>query len=79
MVRGHGQDGGGQKMSGSTRACVRNLNLRVQKVVSQRSAGACTRCTRANAFPAVHSGFDLHRFFQVLSHFVKKIEKDSNM
>ena len=25
--------------------------LRVQKVISQRSAGACTRCTRSNAFP----------------------------
>ena len=26
-------------------------NLRVQKVMSQRSTGSCTRCTRANAFP----------------------------
>ena len=26
--------------------------LRVQKVISKRSAGACTRCTRSNAFPA---------------------------
>ena len=50
------------------RACVRNLDLRlqsvlyiqessgpqnqwVQKVMSQRSAGSCTYCTRANAFP----------------------------
>ena len=29
-------------------------NLRVQKVMSQRSAGSCTRCTRYNAFPDVH-------------------------
>ena len=27
-------------------------NLRVQKVMSQRSTGLCTRCIRANAFPA---------------------------
>ena len=47
------------------RKCVRNLDLRVQvhpeelwvskqrvqKVMSQRSAGSCTRCTRSNAFP----------------------------
>jgi hypothetical protein len=26
-------------------------NQRVQKVMSQRSAGSCTLCTRANAFP----------------------------
>ena len=26
-------------------------NQRVQKVMSQRSAGLCTRCTRVNAFP----------------------------
>ena len=25
---------------------------RVQKVMSQRSVGSCTPCTRANAFPA---------------------------
>ena len=24
----------------------------MQKMMSQRSAGSCTRCTRANAFPA---------------------------
>ena len=29
-------------------------NQRVQKVMSQRSAGLCTRCTRANAFPVIH-------------------------
>ena len=28
-------------------------NQRVQKVMSQRSAGSCTRCTRANAFPVL--------------------------
>ena len=49
------------------RACIRNLdlrvqsffiekssgpqNLRVQKVMPQRSTGSCTRYTRANAFP----------------------------
>ena len=26
--------------------------MQVQKVMSLRSAGSCTRCTRANAFPA---------------------------
>ena len=57
------------------RACVRNLDLRVQSVYKRelwasksagahsiksfkisgckRSAGSCTRCTRANAFPVV--------------------------
>ena len=29
-------------------------NLRVQKVMSQTSAGSCTRCTRSNAFPAMY-------------------------
>ena len=29
--------------------------LRVQKVMSRRSAGACTRCTRSNAFPVQKS------------------------
>ena len=47
------------------RECVKNLDLRVQghpgelwvskqrvqKVMSQRSAGLCPRCTHANAFP----------------------------
>ena len=49
------------------RECIRNLDLlvqlqsvlwvfqnqRVQKVMSQRSAVSCTRCTRSNAFPAI--------------------------
>ena len=28
-------------------------NLRVQKLMSQRSAGSCTRCTHSNAFPVI--------------------------
>ena len=32
-------------------------NQRVQGVMSQRSAGSCTRCTRANAFPGYFDNF----------------------
>ena len=29
-------------------------NLRVQKLMSKRSMGLCTRCTRANTFSGLH-------------------------
>ena len=42
----------GSQNSGCTQY-QRLQNQRVQKVMSQRSAGLCTRCTRSNAFPAL--------------------------
>ena len=33
----------------------KSAGWRVQKVMSQRAAGLCTRCTRANAFPGPES------------------------
>jgi hypothetical protein len=52
----------------------------VQKVMSQRSASACTRCTRANAFPDSSDVFT-HLFTQfcpgIFSHF-EQLKKKTN-
>ena len=43
----------GSQNSGCTQYILEASNQRVQMVMSQRSAGSCTCCTRANAFPAL--------------------------
>jgi hypothetical protein len=39
--------------------------MQVQKVMSQRSTGLCTRCTRANEFPVQEGLFDAVILFEM--------------